>query len=825
MDYRTEIKNLIESVDSDAPAFRQKKRELREKYRNFLQEQTDDKGNKLTDKEIKAKLMQMGKDFRELSATQEVQSGAIVLNPILRMRITDEFGVEYGIDSLLNTKLGKINVGGDSAEIRTDAFMKNIKNYAKTLPENQSVNLLSNIKRIKAAATRQSKKKEKVVRGKMIDVNIRKYLGATDLSKASTRVDIYDFWGEVAKKYKKFEKTLKNFFDKALTFDISEGEEKITEVERNKINREFTSELRKIQQKYADMNLEYIANFTKVDVPVEKDPKKRLLQALDRLVEAQQLTQLKRPKDAPTEDEPDESQRSWEAAYMAEQEERTGYGGQEIEIGIADEEGEEELKTKYDVYSLENAYKVPVDPLLAYEVMKNVKLLAFTEESRAVLREALDSLRDEETDLDFRTDLTELINQLKDTLVLEQDNYFLPISVIKNNDFKTFARFSKLTSALNNQNMEVDILETLNELFNDIEDVITDEKFAFAMGVRASGRVGIGGKPLGYDERKEARGGPMQSMVYETMRISPTQGGKRGKLRNLREKVMTPLKELLQAYNEYYIEPLYAGRLPIEVPRYATGRGAKVLTILLKDLGGISVTSDVYEMLATTERATLSVQTMRDLANFLVKLQSPNIRVDDALISLAEDASVALTDIFGAEEKNRNYVSAVLMHFMEETGDMDKAREQFYGKSIRVRANAFERDYKKRKSFPIFALPQFIDSNQSLLTKDNKRKEQYKRLRGVLDEVEDDLPLELTKLLKAHDAIRKALGKPVFYGFMPISYYSIEKMVDYLYKNKQVDLSHLEIGNIVKSFDSHKNISKEYGITEESVYLIKANFR
>lgn len=111
------------------------------------------------------------------------------------------------------------------------------------------------------------------------------------------------------------------------------------------------------------------------------------------------------------------------------------------------------------------------------------------------------------------------------------------------------------------------------------------------------------------------------------------------------------------------------------------------------------------------------------------------------------------------------------------------------------------------------------------MTKDDARKEQYKRLKSVLETVEEDLYVTLTKLLKAHDEIRKALGKPVYYGFMPLTYDSYERMVDLLYQEQNIDLSHLEVSNIVKSDDAHKNISREYGITEEQVYLIKANFR
>jgi len=83
----------------------------------------------------------------------------------------------------------------------------------------------------------------------------------------------------------------------------------------------------------------------------------------------------------------------------------------------------------------------------------------------------------------------------------------------------------------------------------------------------------------------------------------------------------------------------------------------------------------------------------------------------------------------------------------------------------------------------------------------------------------------LHKLLKAHDAVREQLGKDVIYGFIPLTEYGIEKMITKMQVDENIDLSTLEVENIVKAVDSHDNISKEYGISSEQVYMIKANFR
>ena len=446
------------------------------------------------------------------------------------------------------------------------------------------------------------------------------------------------------------------------------------------------------------------------------------------------------------------------------------------------------------------------------------------------MRETLETIREGETLLDFRTDLKNLISEVKETTIIDGNVFALPVSVLSNNEFRKFIQLdedSKMVSAGKKEKISIDILEDLDEMFEKIHLLLTDRKFGFAVGVRTSGRGTVLGGSFG-DSSSDARGTIPERLIREGSRRIPQSTGERGQLRpemTQTKDLFDLLKKLLEAYAEYYINPLYVGRLPIEIPLYSTGRGARALSVFLKDVGGESLMGDTFEVLATTEKATISHFSMADLANFLVKLQSPNIRVNENLIDLAEDASIALTNMMGNEEKNRNYFAAVLRHFMDETEEYDMEKEDFFGKTITQRAKKYEKDFKERKPFPIFALPQFMRTNQSLMTKGTKRKTQYDRLEEVIQQVEDDLPIMLKMLLEAHDEIRKALGKEIIYGFLPLKHNSYGVIADMLYKKEQVDLSHLEVSSIIKSEDSHNNISKEYGITEDQVYLIKANFR
>ena len=132
------------------------------------------------------------------------------------------------------------------------------------------------------------------------------------------------------------------------------------------------------------------------------------------------------------------------------------------------------------------------------------KLLALDEESQTYLRETIKAYRDEEVDIDLKTSLSELFSEVRDTLIMEKDKFILPISVLENADFQKFARTDKVKSA----NKKVDFYETikglgeggadvkrprpvveiLNDFFDELHTAISDRRFGFAGGIRATGK-------------------------------------------------------------------------------------------------------------------------------------------------------------------------------------------------------------------------------------------------------------------------------------------------------------------------------------------------
>ena len=115
-------------------------------------------------------------------------------------------------------------------------------------------------------------------------------------------------------------------------------------------------------------------------------------------------------------------------------------------------------------------------------------------------------------------------------------------------------------------------------------------------------------------------------------------------------------------------------------------------------------------------------------------------------------------------------------------------------------------------------------------------KEKYKEMQGatqLIDRIltaENDLNItksaEQRLVLKAHDEIRKMMGKPTYYGLSKVEdYNAVSEAINIMNSKYNVDITAMDVENIVKEFDSMTSIGTKYGIPQEGVYFLKANFR
>ena len=732
-------------------------------------------------------------------------------------------------NDLYNTKIeGKLDIRNPLPENLESQRILNLLESPAT-PEAFKFNY----DKIKQTLGNKSRVSEEVQLKNKFPVN--KFLGAIDVSKKKNRIEIYNYWAKIGDLYDVFEDNLAEFF---------------MAIKRSKLSENILDTFDKLYSKVAQENLEYIALFENVEDKF-LDAHHRFFNIIAAKIAAERLFD-KDNYNFMEEGEHSESEygdvTSQLAAEMISNLGNSSTEGASILEGVETEE-----------FVWEDDYKAilsAADPLLMYEINRGDKLVSISKKMESQLLGVLEELGDvlEESacsidgynnktscenaggewtiipvSLDTTTDIDRWFDEMEDTLVLDEgdvdvDESFnakmpLPISVMTNSEFSRMYSTDKFKSISRKKDIDLGVLKNIKDFFDDLYVLLSEEQFQFEVKGRSSKGSSRGSEM----DWREKRGTSMEGVSANPLSVN-----QKGKLRPELESVKQSLVKLLDSANDYYFDPLYSGLMPIQIPEFASSIGSKVLQTMSLDLGLETVMSAAYDTLSAGSSKEIDAGDLDTIADFLDNIFMPSVEIDDGLILDGEQAAQSLTRIFSKEEINNNYCAALIHHYMKDTGDLSKEGDEFdegTGKSILERSMTFDENYTSRKAIPMFAMPHWLDMNQGILTETPALKRAYTRLKDIFEHVQTDLPVLLHKLLKAHDVIRRELGMDLTYGYNPLNEYGITRVINKMQLEQNIDLSYLEVEQIVKAVDSHKSISEEHGISGEQVYLIKANFR
>lgn len=705
---------------------------------------------------------------------------------------------------IMETRLtGKIEVRNPKPE--------NLEGYDKLYESNEIFR--SNYDKIKQSVENETEETEYVDLNSKFPIN--KFLGSVDVSKKNTRIEVYNYWKGISELYVPFYDSVVKFLAAIKELDF-EGE--------------LGDSFEKLNKRITNTNLEYIVEFPGVE---EKflEPRHRFFNIITRRMALEGLLQHEEGSGNYKDDEFSASDVNQQMMQeMVGEVKSTSDWNDDIDMAVGDADQGTEFEWENDVRTIMGG----ADPLLIYESNRGNKLLAISQEAETSLIELLESIIEQIDDgngvtLDNTTNVERWIDEVENTTILDEgdvEGFFLPISCLSNSSFKQMFAGAEFESAqagkigAGKDKIDLDVIDDIKEFFNDLYEILSSSAFRFAVEFRTSAGRTRGSTVDSY----EARGTSMEQLRGAAQ--VPISLNRRGQIRDNFNEMKSELQDMMEGAIKYYFDPLYSGMLPIEVPNFSSSIGARVLQTLSLDLGLETVMSSSYDALSQGSVEEVEEGDLRQIAEFLELIFVPDIELTQSLIDNGEEAALALTEIFGKEEANENYCAALIHHFMVDTNELKLENSDFSGKSVKERAEQFDAMFKSRKAFPVFALPHWLDMNQGILTnKSPAMKQQYNRLKDIFESVQTDLPVLLHKMLKAHDAIREELGKEVIYGYIPFNEYGIEKMITKMQIEEDIDLSNLEVEHIIKTVDSHQNISKEYGISGEQVYKIKAHFR
>jgi len=772
--------------------------------RKKLQESVDE-SVKAARKVIREEVKTGGKDARAQKSGFD-----LLLNPIMSLNVYVD-GQKLNESYLMNTEItGHIEIRNPKTELLTDGkfvqYIQGIVSGESKAPEA----FQSNVRKIISKLENIGKPSEyKTVK----DFPVQDFLGAIDVSKATKRIEVYEYWNKIGKNYEQFEEDLSEFFLEARNTDWGE---------------EVKALFEKLYKQVANVNFEYIVSF---DAVLKEFPSAhhRFFNIVSHRAAIQGL--LRKDKvsaDYTEEDSITPSDVS--SQLLVELQQSLGQSSGEIGAEeMADpKEWEDNLEQDIAWTGDLNMIKGGGDPLLIYEFNKGEKLISINADGErellGLLRTMIETIDDGTgVTLETETNIEEWLEQIADTKIIDEsalENMALPISCMLNTEFNEMYNQKTFTSISEKKDISIDNLDIIKNFFQDLYRVLSGDEFIAEVESRST----QGSRRGSVMETREARGTSMEGLTGGAQ--IPISMNQKGTLRGQLTKFKSSLQKMMDSAIDYFFDPLYSGMLPIEMPRFGSSIGSKVIQTLSLDLGLESVMSASYDTLFEGSVEEVDVGSLRAIADFLSNIFMPEIEIDDEIITYGEVCANALTAIFNRKEANNNYCAALIHHFMELTEDLSEENENFNGKTIAVRAEEFHEDFSNRRAFPVFALPHWLDMNQGILTKKSPAmKTQYNRLKDLFETQQTDLPVLLHKLLKAHDVIREELGKKVIIGNMPINDYGINKMIDVLQENENLDLTNFEVEQIIKAVDSHQNISREFGISSEQVYGIKASFR
>ena len=287
-------------------------------------------------------------------------------------------------------------------------------------------------------------------------------------------------------------------------------------------------------------------------------------------------------------------------------------------------------------------------------------------------------------------------------------------------------------------------------------------------------------------------------------------------------------EKLSKAIITFYIEPSRSKFKPTDEPlEFIEKIGSRPIENIALETSAID--SPFIQLLRMESRDfSLDISELQEIRDFMRLLTSLNVgsKQNELMVQTTKLADT-IDDIFEGElTKLVNVEFGNFLHNIFTDANLDS--KPFGLGGSKKSTNELAEEYESSKMYPFETLFYHLMSNRNTST--------YKDMQGadplIRNIIQAEVDLKITKsdeetlILQAHDEIRKMLGKPIYYGMSNVDNYSaVSEAIDYMNINYKTDMTAMDIENVVKDFDSMSSLGTKYGIPQEGVYFLKANFR
>lgn len=438
---------------------------------------------------------------------------------------------------------------------------------------------------------------------------------------------------------------------------------------------------------------------------------------------------------------------------------------------------------------------------------------------------------------EFIAELDESVEKDETGLSLSRDKYYLPIKDVKE-EWRSLS--SKQGFGITERILVKPGSEQWTRFFEDLGNLLYEVPRRFSIK-QAGARVGFGSKSGSKDRGAEAAINRMRSATQVSFpQERPPEGGEY--LLSMTPTTQSLFEDLMQKIMAYYIEPsgsqyYYEGK-----PRYTE----------ISQFSNLIMDSEQTKMRKRYQRIkegnvdNFGADDLEPISDFIEAAQNPlqKIGKKGGLLRAGKQALRGINAVLGEDEDNKQFIGDVLYQIASyQAADTDNI--PFEGESL-TDWNEMEENSPNQVLHDIHEFMESTPIKTNLNLRDTskpieesrviegetgggklgqgvvrKKYEAVKRLITLITELKkSEIDPIAMKLLHAHDKIRKMAGKKLSYARLNVDDPNhISKVMD------DVSVTAPEILRIVKSYDSHRNLSLKHGISENEVYMIKGMFR
>jgi len=724
-------------------------------------------------------------------------------------------GSNISLDELYSRKFDAIDVKNPAnfpvaLENRLDKIVNN-KAVDKETKEELSV-LINNIK---MAISANEDLKDMETDTANIEFPMHEYFGAINLSKEIERDAVYDYWQEINELYAPFEDAIEGL----ISAIRASGDEAFIKRANN-----FSREFEKLKSQSETNDFSYVVEIPPVTIQ-QISPFQTMLNIVRTVIQYEGLADSRDNSiDQNYKDDSADAMNNIDREIM----EGAGQSFSDNDFTGASTDFEAQLEvddylsseSKEELDALANFRdRAEADVLLALQVGKGNKVTSVNNAMRTKLRELISQMKDlitlrSRAEIGMDAYFDKWIAEADESLTLERGDYFVPISVLMADDAGILQNLSSFDKEDADKQLGI-----ISDLFEALEILIRDPASQTMLPqVPQKGKDGSSIDSFDPDPAEIGRLSSASRPRTPAKRVSKLPEYMQT------EKIEKALTELFNVTYAYFIEPILgSGKLPVSYPSFSNRLGFKDFLNIGDQLGVEFDVGMQYVKASKGEIDNITQDDLRHLRDFFSSIRKQDVKINNSLLTKARLAISSLTQIFGGKAKNYEYIGSMLIPYIEDANKMEMLDRTLKGDSRSIRE--LGEQYSETKTYAAKALPLFLELNKGLFEGHPNRKVQteYNSLVKVIEQTEgfEYVPKQVLAMLKAHDTIRKALGKEVRFGYLPLNDSGVNTFIE----SQGLDLTTFEVTNIAKSYDSHKELSREFGISTEDVYFLKASFR